>query len=657
MAGWDISKENDRRSVIFKDDNSYYLGIMKKKAGSLFKNAPEGDFKKMEYKQVVGANKSLPHIFLSRKGIDDYQPSDTLLANYAKGTHKKGENFSLKDCHALIDYFKDCISKRSEWDVFDFQFSPTESYEDISGFYREVEAQGYKIWYRGISEDYINELVDNGQLYLFKIHSKDFSPYSKGTPSLYALYWLAAMRENSGFKLNGGGEVFYRKASIDDSKKIVHPAGKPIRNKNPRSSEKTGMYRYDIIKDRRYTKDQFSVHVSVTANYEHASMQSTTMKVRELLTKNDPCILAVDRGEHHLLYVSVIDPDGKIVEQRSLNVINNTDYFALLSEREAERSKERRSWRAIKKIKDLKNGYLSLAVHEITKMMVKYNALVVLENLDFGFKQGRQKIERAVYQQFERALINKTNFLALKDVKEGPGSLLEAYQLTDPFESFKRIGKQTGVLLYTDAKNTNKIDPVSGFVNLFDTRYHSRAASTAFWSAFDAINYDADKDMFRFKFNYANFTDLSGDEWTVYSNDKRTLRYNDGKVRYKEVQLTAALKELFDDAGIDWKDGDLREAISAQDKAFYERLHQLFALIVQMRNGDYFISPVEVNGEFYDSQTAPPTLPDCGDANDAYHLALKGKMMVERIKEAEDLKRPQLAIKREEWFEYLKTLA
>lgn len=55
------------------------------------------------------------------------------------------------------------------------------------------------------------------------------------------------------------------------------------------------------------------------------------------------------------------------------------------------------------KIKDLKEGYLSLVVRQIADMMIKYNAIVVLENLNVGFKRVRGGIaEKAVYQKFEK---------------------------------------------------------------------------------------------------------------------------------------------------------------------------------------------------------------------------------------------------------------
>ena len=132
----------------------------------------------------------------------------------------------------MIDFFKDSIAKHPEWNEFGFSFSDTNSYRDISDFYKEVADQGYKISYRNVSVDYIDSLVSEGKLYLFKIYNKDFSPYSKGRPNLHTMYWKAlfsdANSEKRIYKLNGQAEVFYRKKSIPEDKRVIHPAKEPI---------------------------------------------------------------------------------------------------------------------------------------------------------------------------------------------------------------------------------------------------------------------------------------------------------------------------------------------------------------------------------------------------------------------------------------------
>ena len=125
-------------------------------------------------------------------------------------------------------------------------------------------------------------------------------------------------------------------------------------------------------------------------------------------------IIGIDRGERNLVYVSVIDLKGRIVEQKSYNIVNNYDYQKKLVEQENIRDKARKSWKEVGKVKDLKEGYLSMVIHEIAEMVIKYNAIIAMEDLNYGFKRGRFKIERQVYQKFENMLISKLNYLVDK---------------------------------------------------------------------------------------------------------------------------------------------------------------------------------------------------------------------------------------------------
>ena len=53
-----------------------------------------------------------------------------------------------------------------------------------------------------------------------------------------------------------------------------------------------------------------------------------------------------------------------------------------------------------------------------------------MEDLNYGFKRGRFKVERQVYQKFETMLINKLAYLVDKSrAVDEPGGLLKGYQL------------------------------------------------------------------------------------------------------------------------------------------------------------------------------------------------------------------------------------
>ncbi len=247
------------------------------------------------------------------------------------------------------------------------------------------------------------------------------------------------------------------------------------------------------------------------------------------------------------------------------------------------------------------------------------------------------------------------------------GGLLHAYQLANKFESFKKLGKQSGFLFYIPAWNTSKMDPTTGFVNLFDTRYENEAKAKAFFEKFDSIKYNADKDWFEFEFDYNNFTtkaEGTQTKWTLctYGNRIETFRNPEKNNQWdnKEINLTEAFKEFFNN---DYS-GDLKAKILTQSgAAFWKDLFRLLKLTLQMRNSitgtdtDYLISPImNKNGEFYNSKDYEDVenakLPKNADANGAYNIARKGLWVIEQIKQTDDLSKLNLAISNKEWLQF-----
>ncbi|MCH7611787.1 MAG: type V CRISPR-associated protein Cas12a/Cpf1, partial [Candidatus Marinimicrobia bacterium] len=370
LSGWDANKEKDNSAILLEKDGNYYLAIMHPKHKRLFdyikgiddinsekrtkeKNelydkitSEESDcYQKIVYKLLPGANKMLPKVFFSKLRFDLFSPSDEVLnirntASHSKnGAPQKGyekADFNLQDCHTMIDFFKASIEKHPEWREFGFNFSPTTSYEDLIGFYREVEHQGYRMDFHPIKESYIDECVAERKLFLFQIYNKDFSPYSKGKPSLHTLYWKALFEPENlkdvVAKLNGEAEVFYRKHSIKRNETFIHSAKNPIKNKNKNNPKRESTFDYDIIKNRRYTKDKFLFHVPITLNFKADGVPRFNDRInQELAVSANTHIIGIDRGERHLLYYTVINPTGDIVEQGTLNEIStdqgyNVDY-------------------------------------------------------------------------------------------------------------------------------------------------------------------------------------------------------------------------------------------------------------------------------------------------------------------------------------------
>lgn len=690
LGGWDKNKESDYRTVLLHKDGLYYLAVMDKSHSKAFVDAPEitsddkDYYEKMEYKLLPGPNKMLPKVFFASKNIDTFQPSNRILDIRKRESFKKGATFNKSECHEFIDYFKDSIKKHDDLSQFRFEFSPTESYNDISEFYREISDQGYSVRFNKISKNYIDGLVNNGYIYLFQIYNKDFSKYSKGTPNLHTLYFKMLFDErnlsNVVYKLNGEAEMFYREASIGDKEKITHYANQPIENKNPDNEKKESTFEYDIVKDKRFTKRQFSLHLPITINFKAHGQEFLNYDVRKAVKyKDDNYVIGIDRGERNLIYISVINSNGEIVEQMSLNEIisdngHKVDYQKLLDTKEKERDKARKNWTSVENIKELKEGYISQVVHKICELVVKYDAVIAMEDLNFGFKRGRFPVEKQVYQKFENMLISKLNLLI--DKKADPiedGGLLRAYQLTNKFDGVNKA-KQNGIIFYVPAWDTSKIDPATGFVNLLKPKYTSVPEAKKLFETIDDIKYNANTDMFEFYIDYSKFPRCNSDfkkSWTVCTNSSRILTFRNkeknNKWDNKQIVLTNEFKSLFNEFGIDYKDNLKSSILSISNADFYRRLIKLLSLTLQMRNSitgstlpedDYLISPVaNENGEFYDSRNYKGTnaaLPCDADANGAYNIARKALWAINVLKNTPDdmLNKAKLSITNAEWLEY-----
>ena len=703
LKGWDQNKELDNCCMLFRQNGEYYLGILNPRDKPVFtrESSPGSKdcFEKMEYKYLPDPSKMLPKVFnKSKKWIAEHGIDADIEEGYELGKHKQGSSFDLNFLHKLCDYYKDCIHKYDDWSVFDLKFSDTKSYTNLNDFYNEIKAQNYKISFSYVDKEEIQKAVSCGQMYFFKIHNKDFSEYSKGSPNLHTIYWNNLFSEENLAKpltkLNGEAELFYRRASIVSP--FSHNVGSILVNKRDKNGNEVPSDRYisascdaennvsleelkekypelvfkkadrEIIKDRRYTKDAFSFHVPITFNYGCIGKARCNSDVLNTIKNEDLFYIGIDRGERHLLYVCVIDSRGNIVEQKSLNVINGIDYRAKLDVLEKERQDARKNWTSVTKIKDLKNGYLSVAINEIVRLMMKYPGIVVMEDLNFGFKHGRVHIEKQVYQNFERMLINKLNFCVLKGSGDSePGGVRKAYQLTEAFTSFKELGKQSGFLFYVPAGYTSKIDPVTGFVNLFTSeqlKYSSVEKAEAFFGKMKEISYDRKYDCFRFSFDYRDFDLRKQDftnKWAVCSAGTGRLRHREDNHRhfFDSVDVTAELKALFSEFGIDCRKSDLQaEILTVTKPEFYRRLLGLFALIVQLRyeddSEDFILSPVLCENRFFDSRTANEQLPLNGDANGAYHIALQGLRLVsERIEDGK-LKYDEKNKQNYNWFRF-----
>ena len=710
LNGW-ATEFGTKDAHIFIYNNKYYLGIFDRKLSEedieLLKNS--GNCKHLIYDFQKPDNKNTPRLFIRSKG-DSYAPAvakynlpiESVIDFYDRGAFKT-ENRSknpeeYKEALAkLIDYFKLGFSRHDSYKNYTFSWKETKDYNDIAEFYADTIKSCYQLKFENINFENLEQLADDGKLYLFQIYNKDFAEKSTGKKNLHTLYWENLFSQENlhdvCLKLNGEAELFFRPKS-ENIKEIKHEKGSILVNKTTADgksipeeiyqeiykfknnmisslSDEAQEYldthkvvwnkaNYTITKYRHFLQDTYLFHCPITMNFK--SPEITGKKFNEKVLnylKNNPDvkIIGLDRGERHLIYLSLINQKGEIEMQKTLNTVYQTrndkplvtvNYQEKLVQKEGDRDKARKNWQTISNIKELKEGYLSNIVHEIAKLMVENNAIVVMEDLNFGFKRGRFAVERQVYQKFENMLIEKLNYLVFKDkaVNE-PGGVLNAYQLTDKSANVSDVGKQCGWIFYVPAAYTSKIDPKTGFANLFITKGLTNVEKKkAFFEKFDAVRYDEKEECFVFSIDYSKLCDNADyhKKWDIYTRGER-LVYSKKENRTFSVKPTEKLKEIFDDKGINWKneenflDSILNVEAEKANAPFFDELMRSFNTSLQMRNSipnssnaedDYLISPIKAeDGTFFDSREQfslgkDAKLPIDADANGAYHIALKG---------------------------------
>lgn len=707
--GWDVNKETDNYCIILRNSNfKYFLAIIAKQGSEKGNNkifqktsdnplydVSDGDaWQKMEYKLLPGPNKMLPKCLLPKSNRKKYGASDEILKLYDSGSFKKNDTeFSIENLHRLIDFYKTALDRYDDWKCFSFSFKHTNEYVDISQFYSDVEKQGYKLDFVKVNKSALDKLIAVGKIYLFEIKNQDSNINKKNNHknNLHTIYWESIFKsvENCP-KLNGQAEIFYRKALSEDKLERIEKNGKKI------------------IKNFRFSKEKLLFHVPITLNFSLKNENINKLVNENLSTFNDIHFLGIDRGEKHLAYYSLIDKYGNIKEQGTLNIpfvdkdgkqrkikvekriidkegkerieiVECNDYNELLAARAGDRDYARKNWQTIGTIKELKEGYISQVVRKIADLAVSNNAFIVLEDLNTGFKRGRQKIEKSVYQKLELALAKKLNFLVNKSAEYGEvGSTTKALQLTPPVKNFKEMEKdikkekQLGIILYARANYTSQTDPVTGWrKTIYLKKGSEKDIKKQIVTLFDDISFDKND----YCFTYTDHN--TGKRWKLYSGkdgkslDRFRSYKNLGKHDriIKRVDVNKMLNVLFEnfdkerslltqivDENIQLKKIE-DDILNPNKSSAWDSLRFAIDIIQQIRNtgtteidDDFILSPVrDEKGKHFDSRFTSGNLPSSGDSNGAFNIARKGVIMYEHIKRGDK----KLYISDQEWDAWL----
>ncbi len=736
LSGWDKNFESNG-SYIFKKWNKFYLWVINgtKPDGEILENLKtswKNTIKRFVYDFQKPDNKNIPRTFIRSKwdsfapAVEKYNlPVEDIIDIYDAGlfkTENKNNSDFKESLKKMIDYFKLWLSKHDSYKHYNFVWKKSDEYENIADFYRDAEKSCYKPSWENLNYDEVLKLVENKKMYLFQIYNKDFEldeslqnedyickiRWSKNVHTLYfeSLFSPENIDNSNGvvMKLSWWGEVFFR----------------PKVSEEKLGKKKDNSWK-EIINHKRYAENKMFLHFPMQLNFKENVSWNFNEKINKFLANNpDINIIWVDRWEKHLAYFSVINQKSEILESWSLNYIENfdkdwnpisklekkivevkdnegnivdyklqetgkgveyTDYALLLELKEKKRKLQRQSWKEVEQIKDLKKWYISAVVKKLADLVIKYNAIIVFEDLNMRFKQIRWGIEKSVYQQLEKALIDKLNFLVEKNEinPEKAGNLLKAYQLTAPIETFKDMGKQTWIIFYTQASYTSKIDPITGWrPNLYLKKQNAEKNKENILK-FDEIIFNLEKNRFEISYDLKNFIKSenaklpSKTKWTVCSCVERfwwNRNLNNNKGWYDHfTDITLNLKELFEKYDINISENILEQIKKLEtywNEKFFSDFIFFFTLICQIRNtnkdekwneNDFILSPVE---PFFDSRKSEKfgkNLPKNGDDNGAYNIARKGIIILERMSEwsKQDMEKyPDLFVSNKDWDEFVR---
>ena len=108
--GWDLNKEKDYTSVLFRKNGMFYLGIMnpkdKPKFAEKYEVKDEDCYEKMVYKLLPGPNKMLPKVFFSTKGKETFNPPKEILNDYEKAKeagNEEAERAALDEIQKILE--------------------------------------------------------------------------------------------------------------------------------------------------------------------------------------------------------------------------------------------------------------------------------------------------------------------------------------------------------------------------------------------------------------------------------------------------------------------------------------------------------------------------------------------------------------------------
>lgn len=669
FSGIDVNMEKTKCGVFFRKGKTVYAGILiKRNCTQAIPEDPDSEWDKIDFKFLGKAYQMVPKVCISTaKAIERFHPSEEILDLY-----NRRKSLDPTELAQLISYFIRCIRSGAyeSWNAYNFTFRNADEYASLNDFYESIQDNAYRASSRRISEKWLRERVAAGDILLFEITSRYMKPghYGRDDKRKRILEYAFSddNLEKGIIRICGGEQLTYREPSRE--KRVTHPAGVPMDNKNPDNPRRTRTLTYDLYKDKRYMEERFSFTIPLILNNNTRDYQAGRINrnVGEVIRATPGLnVLGINRGENNLLSYAVTAPDGRILAQGHLNTINGYNYQALLASLERGRTRSRQDWAALESIKGTKEGYLSLATTEILNLAAKWNCVIAMESLNADFKERRQRFERNVYQQFERDLCTRLQYNELED-----RPVTEGLQLTRGDVSLEESNNypQNGILFFVSPWMISRTVPGQPFVPMRSIDTDRLDKAEAFFGKLKRAVYVREENVFEFTFPESAIHTLpegvEDRDVTICTYGERVVNRVDGQNFNAPVDeihlLSQEMMKTLQDAGITIS-GDMAEAIRSQGKLkFYQQVAFLLNLTMKptslyaaQRNKEFRIHGCvrQSDGTFYDSRFAPEGMPKDGDTLAAWNVARKCLLMMDAIRNEET---PRLSVKTEDWIELVR---
>lgn len=636
LGGWSDGQEKTKAATLLKHDNDLYLCILKTK--NVFDTSKENN--------PIYINQSNASRLILRNLKFQTLAGKGFLGEYGISYGEMGKSNPAKAIQCLQKIIKERYVKKYPL----LEKFVVNKYTDKSKFDAEINEtlkECYVCEFVPIDWSLVTEKQNNDELFLFKIHCKDYEPKTTGKKDLQTMYWEDVLTDGSKHQLCAGAEIFMREPVANESP-IKHRVGSKVVNKKDKDGKiiPEQIYReiylyvngkkkdisteaqkyideqkaiikdvkHEIIKDKRFYGEEpkYMFHCPIKLHFmakgykaPQFAFPEVNAKITDAIQESDNLqFIGIDRGEKHLVYSCTIDRDCKIIKCNHHDNINGTDYVQKLEAVADERIVAKKNWQAQNKIKDLKSGYISHVVHCLVEETIKDgdiiapHAYIVLEDLNTEMKRGRQKIEKQVYQNLETALAKKLNFVVDKNAELGElGSVSKALQLTPPISNYQDIEgkKQFGVMLYTRANYTSVTDPATGWrKTIYIKNGKEEDIKNQILEKFSDFGFDG-KDYY-FEYTEAH----AGHVWRMYSgkNGKSLPRFQNRKQLQQDknvwepeqINVVEILDKLF--ANFD-KEKSFKEQIEKgvelkktdrRSETAWQTLRYALDLIQQIRN-------------------------------------------------------------------------